>query len=90
LETGDVDIVCDAEAEVAVVEADIGDDGVGGVGGESAPDTGVEVDRVCFVRSSGDGPGAAEYVLAGSGLLAGEGADIDGAGRAGDGKKPPP
>ena len=84
---GDVDVIGDPQAEIAVVEAYIGDDGIGGVVGEPAPEPGVEVHRIRFIRAGCDLPGAAKDIFAGARLVVDETADIDGTGRAGDGEE---
>src|SRR5580658_7639348 len=83
-EGGDIHVVGDAEAEIVVIQTEVGYQRVGGIVGEAGPDAGVEVDGGRLIGRGGSGPGATEYVLAGSGLVADEAADIDGTGGSGE------
>src|SRR6185312_10633223 len=83
----DIHVVGDAEAEVVIVEAHVGNEGIGGIVGETGPGAGVEIDRTGLIGAGTDRPGAPEDVLPGAGLVADETAGIDGAGRSRDGEE---
>ncbi len=90
LERGDIHVIRDAKAEIAVIETHIGDDGVCRIVGKAAPDPGVKIDRIGLVGTGGYLPGAPDHIFPGARLVNHQTADIDGACRSGDGEETAP
>ena len=79
LQRGDVHVIGDSQAEVAVVQTHVRDQGIGGIG-ESPPESCIEIDGVVQVIIGVDGPGASQYDFVRAELVIEQAADIDGAG----------
>ena len=49
MQRGDIHVIGNTKTEITIVQAYIGDDSVGRVIGEPAPETGVEIDGIGFI-----------------------------------------
>ena len=88
LQGGDIHIISNTQAKVAVIQSNIGDDGIRDVA-EPAPGARIEIDGILFVLAGADGPCAAKNDLMSPRLPVVKPAEVDGAGAACHGEVSP-